>query len=138
MSCSSAVSFLHFFFTCCTERCISSLSACTSASCRTHNHTHALLVIPPIIILLIYVDDLVLFKVSCLPLKMPFALLLSLQLVLKLLLEFLFGEVHFPNGSVVFYPPLASWRKRHKPHRRSMRQLSASFGYYTGIIQKAQ
>lgn len=64
------------------------------------------------IIFLIYVDDSVLFRVSCLPLQMPFALLLSLQLVLKLLLEFLFGEVHFTNGSVVFYPPLASWRKK--------------------------
>lgn len=42
---------------------------------------------------------------------MSFALLLRLQLVVKLLLEFLFGEVHFTNGSVVFYPPLASWRK---------------------------
>lgn len=51
MSCSSAVSFLHFFFSCCTERCISSLSACTSASCRIHNHTHALLEIPRSVIL---------------------------------------------------------------------------------------
>lgn len=51
VSCSSAVSFLHFFFSCCTERCISSLSACTSASCRIHNHTHALLVIPQYIFL---------------------------------------------------------------------------------------
>lgn len=42
---------------------------------------------------------------------MSFALLLCLQLFIKLLLEFLFGEVHFTNGSVVFYPPLASWRK---------------------------
>lgn len=42
---------------------------------------------------------------------MPFALLLGLKLVLKLLLEFLFSEVHFTNGSVIFYPPLASWRK---------------------------
>lgn len=42
---------------------------------------------------------------------MSFALLLRLQLVVKLLLEFLFGEVHFTNGSVVFYPPLTSWKK---------------------------
>lgn len=42
---------------------------------------------------------------------MPFALLLTLKLVLKLLLKFLFGEVHFTNSSVIFYPPLTSWRK---------------------------
>lgn len=43
---------------------------------------------------------------------MPFALLLSLKLVFKLLLEFLFAKVHFTNGSVVFYPPLTSWEKK--------------------------
>lgn len=42
---------------------------------------------------------------------MSFGLLLRLQLVIKLLLQFLFGEVHFTNGSVVLYPPLAAWRK---------------------------
>lgn len=42
---------------------------------------------------------------------MSFAVLLCLQLLLKLLLEFLFGEVHFTNGSVVFYPPLTSGKK---------------------------
>lgn len=47
----------------------------------------------------------------CLSLSVSFALLLRLQLVIKLLLEFLFVELHFTNGSVVFYPPLASWRK---------------------------
>lgn len=47
---------------------------------------------------------------SRLSIKMSFALLLCLQLVVKLLLKFLFGKVHFPNGSVVFYPPLACWR----------------------------
>lgn len=51
-------------------------------------------------------------KVSCPSLQMPFALLLSLKLVLKLLLEFLFAKVHFTNGSVVFYPPLTSWKKK--------------------------
>lgn len=49
--------------------------------------------------------------VSCPSLKLSFGLLLRFQLVIKFLLEFLFGEVHFTNGSVVFYPPLASWRK---------------------------
>jgi len=42
---------------------------------------------------------------------MSFALLLCVQLLIKLLLKFLFGEVHFTNGPVVFYPPLASWKK---------------------------
>lgn len=42
---------------------------------------------------------------------MSFALLLSLQLGFKLLLEFLFSEVHFTNGPVVLYPPLTSCRK---------------------------
>lgn len=40
VSCSSAVSFWHFFFNCCTERCTSSLSVCRSASCSIHTHTH--------------------------------------------------------------------------------------------------
>lgn len=51
-------------------------------------------------------------KVSCPSIQVPFALLLSLKLVLKLLLEFLFAKVHFTNGSVVFYPPLTSWEKK--------------------------
>lgn len=48
-------------------------------------------------------------KVSCPSLKLSFALLLRIQLVIKLLLEFLFGELHFTNGSVVFDPPFPSW-----------------------------
>lgn len=40
VSCSSAVNFWHFFFSCCTERCTSSLSVCASASCRHACNTH--------------------------------------------------------------------------------------------------
>ena len=39
VSCSSAVIFWHFFFSCCTERCTSSLSVCRSASCSVHTNT---------------------------------------------------------------------------------------------------
>lgn len=45
---------------------------------------------------------------SCLSLSLFLALLLRLQLVIKFLLEFLFREVHFTNGSVVLYSPLSS------------------------------
>lgn len=40
VSCSSAVNFWHFFFSCCTVRCTSSLSVCKSPSCSVHNPAH--------------------------------------------------------------------------------------------------
>lgn len=62
-------------------------------------------------IYLILKNDLIVQKVSCPSLKMSFALLFCLHFFIKLLLKFLFGELHFTNGSVVLYPPLTSWRK---------------------------
>lgn len=43
VSCSSAVIFWHFFFSCCTERCTSSLSVCRSAICSVQTNTRAFL-----------------------------------------------------------------------------------------------
>lgn len=104
MSCSSAVIFWHFFFSCCTERCTSSLSACSSANCGTHTqkHTHV-----SVAATVTYVwTPLVCFY---LPLQVPLGLLLCIQLVVKLLLQPLFDKVHLANGSVVLDPPFASW-----------------------------
>lgn len=44
-----------------------------------------------------------------LPLQVPFGLLLRLQLVVKLLLQFLFDKVHLTDRPVVLDSPFASW-----------------------------
>lgn len=72
---------------------------------------------------------------------MSFALLLCVQFVIKLLLEFLLGEVHFTNGSVVFYPPLTSWRKDIQ-FRKCLRDICVSPAFNAGLAgytdEKAQ
>lgn len=74
---------------------------------NTHTHTRTVIIYLNSN-LIIYLFIRFNYEMSCLSLSLFLALLLRLQLVIKFLLEFLFREVHFTNGSVVLYSPLSS------------------------------